>query len=192
MRSARELKQDIVFQTTWRGWQFEFHATWGLFSPRAMDKGSRLLLDHLELEPSDTTLDLGCGYGAVGIPIARCCPAGRVHMVDKDFVALEYAGKNAWINGLDNCVIYPSNAFSQVPNVPFDNIVSNIPAHVGAEMLFIILSDALAHLRPRGRLYVVTISHLRKFIRRNLQEVFGNYEKLKQRETYTVAMAERR
>ena len=85
--------------------------------------------------------------------------------------------------------MYPSNAFSDVPNVRFDNVVSNLPAKVGKELLTIILHDAKARLKNGGRLYVVTVSGLRKFIRRNFEQVFGNYKKLKQGKHCTVAMA---
>ena len=56
-------------------------------------------------------------------------------------------------------------------------------------MLYIILAGARDHLKVGGRLYVVTIAGLRKFIKRNLTEVFGNYRKLKQGKTYTVGEA---
>ena len=58
-------------------------------------------------------------------------------------------------------------------------------------MLYIILTGAAAHLKPGGRLYVVTVAGLRKFIQRNFIEVFGNYKKIKQGKTYTVALAVR-
>jgi len=71
----------------------------------------------------------------------------------------------------------------------FDNIVANLPAKVGKELLYIILSDARAHLKPGGQIVVVTISGLKEFIKRNLKEVFGNYKKLKQGREHTVARA---
>ena len=191
MKSAEQLKQDIVFHARLRGQQLTFHSTWGLFSPRRIDDGSRMLVERMELAPDQTTLDLGCGYGAIGLPVARCCPEGQVHMADKDFVAVEYAELNARLNGLANCRTYLSNAFGSVPNVRFDNIASNLPANVGREMLYIILSGAHARLKRGGRLYVVTVAGLRRFIQRNLIDVFGNYAKLKQGGSYAVAMAVR-
>jgi len=189
MKAAEELKEDIVFRARLRGRPMVFHSTWGLFSPRRIDDGSRMLVERIELEPDHVTLDLGCGYGAIGLPIAADCPAGKVHMIDKDFVAVEYARKNAALNGLGNCEVYLSNAFGGVPDIALDNIVSNLPANVGREMLYIILADAHAHLAPGGRLYVVTVAGLRQFIKRNFLDAFGNYRKLKQGKTYTVAMA---
>ncbi len=189
MKSSEELKQDIVFDTVLRGSKLAFHTTWGLFSPRRVDSGSYLLIENIELEDQQRTLDLGCGYGAIGLAIAKECPRGSVHMVDKDFVAVDFARKNAELNRLSNCEIYLSNAFSAVGNVTFDNIVANLPAKVGRELLYIILSDVMRHLRPGGQLVVVTISGLKAFIKRNFTEVFGNYEKLKQGRGHTVARA---
>lgn len=189
MTDTDKLKRDIVFEATLRGRRLTFHSTWGLFSPRRIDDGSRMLIEKAEVSPDDLTLDLGCSYGAIGLALAGDCPRGKVHMVDKDFVALEYARKNAELNGISNVEIYPSNAFSAVPDLRFDSIVANLPANVGGELLTIILHDAKARLAPGGRLYVVTIAGLRQFIRRNFREVFGNYSKLKQGKTYTVALA---
>jgi len=190
MKTAEELKQDIVFDVTLRNHRLVFHSTWGLFSPRCIDDGSYLLIEHIELADGQQTLDLGCGYGAIGVAIAKACPGGTVHMVDKDFVAVDYARKNAELNGLANCTVQLSNAFSAVPgDRKFDNIVANLPAKVGRELLYIILSDARDHLKPGGQLVVVTISGLKDFIKNNFKEVFGNYEKLKQGRDYTVARA---
>jgi len=186
------LKRDIIFTAKLRGRNFTFHSTWGLFSPRRIDEGSRMLLDHIELGEADISIDIGCGYGAIGVPVAAESPTGNVHMVDRDYVALELAGKNAQVNGLDNCSVYASNAFSAVPpDIRFDNVLANLPAKVGKELLSIILHDARARLRPGGQICVVTVTGLRKFIRRNFEEVFGNYKKLKQGKHYTVARATR-
>ena len=189
MKTAEELKEDIVFDVRLRGRDYRFHSTWGLFSPRRIDDGTYMLIETLELADDHVSLDLGCGYGAIGVAAAAECPRGQVHMVDKDFVAVEYARKNAAARGLANCQAYLSNAFSHVPDVKFDNVLSNVPANVGGEMLYIILSGAKAHLAPGGRLVVVTVAGLRQYIKRNFLEVFGNYEKVKQGKTYAVARA---
>lgn len=185
------LREDIVFEARLRGRRFRFHSTWGLFSPRAVDEGSRLLIDHLELAPQAQCLDLGCGYGPIGLAMAALAPQGRTWLVDKDFVAVEYARKNAALNGLANAEALLSNGFSALGGRRFDVIASNVPAKVGKELLHLLLHDARSHLRPGGQLYVVTITGLRRFIERNFEEVFGNYEKLKQGRQYTVARARR-
>ncbi|MDZ7751773.1 MAG: methyltransferase [Gammaproteobacteria bacterium] len=183
------LRADIVFEARLKGRPLTFRSTWGLFSPREVDEGSRLLLDHLEVEDHHDCLDVGCGYGPLGITLAALAPRGRTLLVDKDFVAVDYARRNIHGNGLANAEAVLSNGFGAVGDRCFDVVVSNLPAKVGKELLSILLHDARRHLRPGGRLCVVTVSGLRRFIERNLKDVFGNYDKRKQGAHYTVALA---
>ena len=62
-----KIRQDLTLQTTQNGHPMTLKTTWGLFSPRAIDEGSQLLLKHLEIAPDDDCLDLGCGYGILGL-----------------------------------------------------------------------------------------------------------------------------
>ena len=122
--------------------------------------------------------------------MARFAPGGTTFLVDKDFGAVEYAQQNTRRNGLSNCRVLLSNGFDQLPGPQrFDLIAANLPAKVGRELLTILLTDASRRLRVGGRLYVVTISGLRRFIERSMREVFGSYEKVKQGKSYTVARA---
>jgi 16S rRNA G1207 methylase RsmC len=102
---------------------------------------------------------------------------------------VEYSARNARINGITNAESFLSNGFSAMGDRRFHVITSNLPAKVGKEMLYLYLYDAFEHMHPGGRLYVVTITGLRRFIERGFKEVFGNYDKLKQGKDYTVAMA---
>jgi len=188
-KDIHNLRKDIIFEAKLKGHNFVFHSTWGLFSPKEIDKGSLMLIDQVDIKPTDLTLEMGCGYGPIGLAIAKMSPQGKVHMLDKDFVAVDFAKKNAQLNGIQNCDIYLSNAFSNVPAIEFDNIVSNLPAKVGKELLFLILNEAKDHLKKGGKFYVVVIAGLKDYIKRNFKEVFGNYEKLKQGKTYMVAVA---
>ena len=185
-----DLRKDIVFNAELRGFPFSFHSTWGIFSPREIDEGTRLLLDYLKVDAGDDCLDIGCGYGPIGMTLAKLAPEGKTWMVDRDFTAVEYAQKNIEINHLTNCEALLSNGYDQLPrSQTYDVVVSNIPAKVGKEMLHILLQDTVTRLNPGGRFYVVTVNGLRKFIQRNFQDFFGNYKKLKQGAHYTVAMA---
>ncbi|MEW8292171.1 MAG: methyltransferase, partial [Candidatus Thiodiazotropha endolucinida] len=115
---------------------------------------------------------------------------GQTLMVDKDFMAVNYSNDNAERNRLTNAKAILSNAFDHIDSsLRFNVIASNIPAKVGKEMLSLILHDARQRLKPGGKLYVVTINGLRQYMKRNLNEIFGNYEKLKQGKSYTVALA---
>lgn len=184
-----KIRQDIVFRETLRDHTLQFHTTWGLFSPKGVDEGSRLLLDCVEVNTDDDTLDLGCGYGPLGLTLAKLAPAGTSVLVDKDFVAVEYSKRNAQLNGISNTDIFLSNGFDQIGDRNFDLIVSNLPAKTGKELYYLYFYDALIRMNQGARIYVVTISGLRKFVSRAFKEVFGNYEKVKQGKTYTVALA---
>ena len=189
-KSLDQLREDLIFTETLKERTFIFHTTWGLFNPKRIDPGSRLLVDYLATEATDRCLDLGCGYGPLGLTLGHMCPEGEVHMIDKDFVAVDYATRNAARNGLSNCRAYLSNAFSHVPaSARFNTIVSNLPAKVGNELLSLMMHDAYARLEPGGRLWVVTISGLKDYIKRNFKEVFGNYKKIKQRGAHLVSLA---
>ncbi len=184
-----KIRSDIEFRESVRGIELAYRTTWGLFSPKNVDEGSRLLLDHLEINDDDDTLDLGCGYGPLGLTMARLAPLGTSVLVDKDFVAVEYSRRNAELNRIGNTEIFLSNGFDQIGDRSFDLIVSNLPAKTGKELYYLYFYDALVRMNPGARFYVVTISGLRKFVQRAFQEVFGNYEKIKQGKTYTVALA---
>ncbi len=183
-------RKDIQFSETLCGHKLQFHSTWGIFSPREIDEGTRLLLKHIKVNPDDDCFDLGCGYGPIGLTLAKLAPQGQTLMVDKDFMAVEYSNHNAKLNQIDNAQAQLSNAFQHIDaKRQFDLIVSNVPAKVGKEMMSIMLYDAYQRLKPNGRIYLVTINGLRQYIKRSLQEGFGNYKKVKQGKNYTVALA---
>jgi len=182
-----DLRKDIEFDATLRDHALHFYTTWGLFSPREIDEGTLLLLKYIDIAEDADCFDLGCGYGPIGITLAKLAPKGSTLLADKDFVGVNYSNKNIAANKINNAEAILSNAFDQVGNRKFDCIVSNIPAKVGKELLQIILNDAKAHLKPNGQLYVVTVNGLRKFMKRHFEDVFGNYKKLKQGAHYTIA-----
>jgi 16S rRNA (guanine1207-N2)-methyltransferase len=186
------LRQDIVFQDTLLGHKLTFHSTWGLFSPKAIDEGTRLLLDHLEVRPDDRAIDLGCGYGPLGLAIAKAAPQGQCLMVDKDFVAVDYANANARRNRIENAHAMLSDGLRHIPEQTFTLAVTNLPAKTSKEHYYLFFHDIRKRLEPGGRFYVVVISGLRQFIARAFEEVFGNHRKIKQGRQYTVASAERR
>ena len=186
---VKKIREDIVFSETLKDIPFVFHSTWGIFSPRNIDDGTLMLLKYLDVKETDDCLDLGCGYGPLGLTMAKLAPKGTTTLVDKDFKAVEYSNLNAELNQIKNAEALLSNGFDQIKKRKFNVVVSNIPAKVGNEMLSLFLYDAFQQMKHGGKIYVVTITGLRKYIKRNFEDVFGNYKKLKQGPNYTVAMA---
>ena len=146
-----EAQSEITFETRLREFDLTFTTTWGLFSPKAVDAGTYLLIDYLEIDEGSICLDLGCGYGAIGITMAKCSPTANIYMVDKDFVAVEYARKNVIQNNLNNCQVLLSNGFSHLNDIQFDVIASNLPANVGKELLQTFFSHAKGILDTMGK-----------------------------------------
>ena len=186
---AVKIRQPLAIQTTLQGENLVFETSFGVFSPKEIDEGTQLLLKYLEVEQGFDCLDLGCGYGPIGIWMARKSKTGKVIMVDKDFVAVEHAKTNIQKNKVSNASAMLSNGFSALNEEKFDLIVSNIPAKVGNEMLYLFLYDAYYHLKPGGKFVVVTVNGLRHFCKRTFNEVFGNYKKDKQGKAYTISSA---
>ncbi len=183
-------RQDIGFSATLAGQTLHYKTTWGIFSPREIDAGTHLLMKYMQINPDDDCFDLGCGYGPIGLTMAKLAPQGQTLLVDKDFMAVDYANKNARLNQVDNATAMLSNGFQHVGHdLKFNLVASNVPAKVGKEMMSLMLYDAYQHLKTDGRLYLVTINGLRQYMKRNLKEVFGNYKKIKQGKTYTVHLS---
>ncbi len=190
LSKAQYWRKDIHFKQDVLGRPFEFYTTWGIFSPEKLDDGSLMLLDYIDFKSDDNSIDLGCGYGVLGMTAARECPDGQHLLIDKDFVAVEYARLNCQKNQLTNTHVQLSNGFNQVDNnLTFSLVMSNLPAKVGKEQHYLYLLDAYQRMTAGGRFYVVTINGLRQFMKRAFTEVFGNAEKVKQGKTYTITMA---
>ena len=189
-KDISKLKKDIILDVELLGTKLNLHTRWGVFSPRSIDDGTLLLMKYISADEGDVCLDLGCGYGTIGLALARQCHKGQVHMVDKDFIAVELANENAKRNGIVNAKAYLSDAFTHVPSeIKFSQIISNIPAKVGREQLSIILYDAFDALESGGKITVVTINGLKDFIKSNFKSVFGNYKKIKQGQKYIISQA---
>ena len=126
------LRDDIVFDAELLQQKFTFHATWGVFSPRAIDEGTLLLLDYLDIQPADNCLDLGCGYGPLGLVMAKLAPQGVTHLVDKDFVAVDYAMPNSSV--ALSYADFPSPGASPEVDFMYDEVTPKMVELLGAEL----------------------------------------------------------
>ncbi|MCL2405995.1 MAG: methyltransferase [Defluviitaleaceae bacterium] len=130
---------------------FSFLANNGLFSCDKVDAASITLLENI-LPLTGHLLDLGCGYGTIGIVLARINDV-ILTMSDINRIALQYAAKNAVANGVEAACIH-SDGFDNLEGM-YDNVVLNPPIHAGKEVMYKLYSGAGAHLVPGGALYIV-------------------------------------
>ncbi len=137
------------------GRAYEFRTAAGVFSRRAVDRGTRLLLDTVTPKNDTDILDLGCGYGAVGIVMAARAPHARVVLVDINPRAAALAQENIRLNGVANAEVRVGDGCAPVGERRFDLILLNPPIRAGREVVLRLLGDARARLRPGGRLYLV-------------------------------------
>jgi len=132
---------------------FEFLTDHGVFSKKGLDFGSRLLIEAIIDESFDQCLDLGCGYGPIGIVLKYFHPKAQLDMVDVNERAVELAKKNANNNHID-VNVFVSDAFENVEK-NYDMIVTNPPIRAGKKVIYNIFESAKKYLREQGSLYVV-------------------------------------
>ena len=137
----------------YRGYGLNFMTDAGVFSKGELDVGSRLLLDALP-ELSGDVLDLGCGWGAIGVAIAKANKGARVVMADVNHRALGLARENCQRNGVTAEVI-ESDGMSAVMGRRFDAVVTNPPIRAGKQVIYRMFADAAAGLNEGGALYLV-------------------------------------
>jgi len=126
----------------------------GVFSKDSVDFGSSLMLKSITEFDKKTILDVGCGYGVIGITLALFNPEATVTMVDVNLRALELSKSNALKNGVNNVVIKESFAYQNIDG-KFDMIVTNPPIRAGKAVVHEILEGSFEHLNNDGVLYVV-------------------------------------
>lgn len=177
LMSSNKLASDPYFKKNvffrYRGHDLNFRVSQSLFSSQDIDLGTKHLLKTLTehgVGKCEKVLDLGCGYGPIGIAIKTISPSSRVHMVDKDALALEYSQINAELNNVPAIKIYGSLGYDDVSDTDFDLIISNVPAKVGDRVLDYILKGARHHLRPGGRVAIVVIDAIGDYVTKALAD----------------------
>ncbi|WOV84121.1 class I SAM-dependent methyltransferase [Sporosarcina jeotgali] len=176
------------WQTNLRGTSFVFVTDAGVFSKGEVDFGSRLLIDAFRApDVEGDILDVGCGYGPVGLSIASLLKERTIQMVDVNERALALSRTNSQKNNIENVVIYASDALDEVETKEFASILTNPPIRAGKETVFKIYNQAYEHLAVGGDLWVViqkkqgapsTIARL--------EELFGNAEIVEKSKGYYI------
>ena len=137
----------------YRGHGLNFMTDAGVFSKGELDVGSRLLLDALPALSGDV-LDLGCGWGAIGIAIAKANKNANVTMADVNHRALGLCRDNCTRNGVTAEVI-ESDGMAEVMGRRFDAVVTNPPIRAGKQVIYKMFADAAVSLKEGGALYLV-------------------------------------
>jgi 16S rRNA (guanine1207-N2)-methyltransferase len=139
----------------YRGELLRFVVDAGVFSSQGLDPGTSLLIENLRLHDSDRVLDLGCGWGPVGVAAARSAPRGHVVLTEVNRRAARLARQNLERNGVSNAEVRIGPSFEPVGSELFDVIVTNPPYRLGRDSILQMLRDAPDHLVPGGRLVLV-------------------------------------
>lgn len=180
------------FTFTIHGREFVFATDAGVFSKEHIDPGSVILLKHTPLRESRRVVDLGCGYGAIGIVVGALLPHARVFMVDPNSRAVGLANRNARLNRVENAQAYCGEGFEPLPAGDFDLVLTNPPIRAGKEVIYGLFSAARERLVPGGRLVVVIRTNQgARSAEEFLKNTFGNVKELERESGYRLLEATR-
>ncbi|MDO8570052.1 MAG: methyltransferase [Candidatus Daviesbacteria bacterium] len=178
-------KKEITY--CFAGEKFKFDVGNTLFSTFDLDHGTDILLRAIDFENPKTILDLGCGYGPLGIILAKKYPQAEVTMVDRDLLAVKYARNNIKKNNITNATVLGSIGLEKVNDEKFDLIVSNIPAKIGDIAIaeeFIL--NPFKHLTPNGEFWFVVVNALNRLIPSVGRKNELNIKEIRKRNGHTV------
>jgi 16S rRNA (guanine1207-N2)-methyltransferase len=171
---------DVYFHKVveFRGWKQEllFRTSQSLFSSHDIDIGTRFLLRTIveaAYSPPQKILDLGCGYGPLGLTLKALHPQSAVRLTDRDALAVDYARQNAGLNGLEGVEAYGSLGYDDVKENDFGLIVTNIPGKAGEPVITYLLREAQYYLKPGGIAAIVIVSPLAENAAKILAETPG-------------------
>ncbi len=168
-----------------KGYCFKFITASGVFSFGKLDRGTELLVESMILDEGWRVLDLGCGYGAIGIVASRF--VDYVIMTDVNRRALNMARKNLKINDVRNAEVKWGSLYEPVSREKFDSIITNPPVHAGKAVLREIVINAPRHLNDGGLLQlVIKTKQGAKYIKALMEDHFTEVRELAKGSGYRV------
>ncbi|MCU9601974.1 class I SAM-dependent methyltransferase [Pallidibacillus thermolactis] len=178
---------------TLKGNVFRFTTNRGVFSKNEVDFGSRLLIESFEdPEIQGPILDVGCGYGPIGLALAKSFPKRLVHMIDINERAIQLALENAKNNEVNNVKIYESYLFDNVKEESFAAIVTNPPIRAGKKVVHDIFEKSLDYLKHEGTLWVVIQKKQgAPSAKKKLEELFNEVHIVRKEKGYFILKAKK-
>ena len=181
-----------LVRTNLRGKHFEFLTASGVFSRRRVDLGTRLLIESMVLPERGYVLDMGCGYGAVGITVAASNPCLYAILVDVNGRAVWLARQNVEKNGVGNAEVRHGYLYEPVEELVFDCVLSNPPVSAGMEMIKALIREAPEHMSRNALFQMVVRSKIGgKRLRFIFEEAFGNVDVLSRESGYRVLISKK-
>lgn len=177
-----------TWQVMLKGFNMNLTSDNGVFSKNTVDFGSKLLIESFELVvKTGKILDVGCGYGPIGLTVAKEFPDSQVEMVDVNLRALELAKENAELNKITNTHIYESSVYDSVTANDYQVIISNPPIRAGKKVVHAILEGAFDHLQQGGELWIVIQKKQGgPSAQKKMEAVFGNVEMVARDKGYFI------
>jgi len=174
------------------GKTFKFLTASGVFSKKRVDLGTKLLVESMILPESGLVLDVGCGYGAIGIVAAALNPELHVVMVDINERAVRLARRNIELNRVYNAEVRRGNLYEPVKGMLFNCILSNPPVSAGLATVKAIITEAPEHMTKKATFQMVVKSKVGgKRFQQIFHDTFGNCTILARESGYRVLMAEK-
>lgn len=176
-----------------RGVNLQITTDAGVFSKNHLDTGTKILIQAIPIKGEfKTILDLGCGYGPIGLVLAKLLPGATVYMSDINERAVELAAKNAESNKVKNVVIKPGEGFTAFPGQKFDLIVTNPPIRAGKQVIYPLVEEAFQALYPGGWLAAVIMTKQgAKSLEKKFNEVFGSVAEWEKESGYRVVASQK-
>jgi len=171
-----------------RGQEYEFYTSSGVFSRKRIDNGTRLLIENMVLPEEGSVLDLGCGYGPIGIVAARMNPNIKVYITDINERATKLAARNINRNKVTNIKVVQGNLYESVKEKTFNVILTNPPISAGIHKIVTpMIQESIIHLEPEGSLQLVVQSNKGgKTLTKLMQNTYSNVEVLARGSGYRV------
>ncbi|MCS6862834.1 MAG: class I SAM-dependent methyltransferase [Abditibacteriales bacterium] len=179
-------------RATLRGATYRFVTDHGVFSFAGIDAGTRLLIETLEMVPNAHVVDLGCGYGAIGIAAAQLVPQGFVILTDINARAAQLAQENLRRHQILNAAVVQADGLSPFRQGVFDVVVCNPPLRAGNATVYRLINESRERLKPQGQLWLVAQTKQgAKTLLRRVTEIFGWAEERALKGGYRVIRAVR-